>query len=85
VKLAPKKTPAWNEKTDSGYSLLEELELTRGKRNWGYQTFTDQAKLQAGYEDLIAKLGPLVSQGLAAAIYTQTTDVEGEVVRKLLA
>ena len=27
VKLAPKKTPAWNEKTDSGYGLLEELEL----------------------------------------------------------
>jgi len=27
AKRAPKKTPAWNEKTDSGYSLLEELEL----------------------------------------------------------
>jgi len=27
AKLAPKKTPAWNEKTDPGYSLLEELEL----------------------------------------------------------
>ena len=27
AKLAPKKTPAWNEKTDSGYGLLEELEL----------------------------------------------------------
>lgn len=27
TKLAPKKTPAWNEKTDSGYSLLEELAL----------------------------------------------------------
>ena len=28
---------------------------------------------------LIEKLEPLVKQGLAAAIYTQTTDVEGEV------
>ncbi len=27
AKRAPKKTPAWNEKTDSGYSLLEALEL----------------------------------------------------------
>jgi len=27
ARRAPKKTPAWNEKTDSGYSLLEELEL----------------------------------------------------------
>jgi beta-galactosidase/beta-glucuronidase len=49
------------------------------KRNWGYRTFEDRAKLQAGYEGLIAKLEPLVKQGLAAAVYTQTTDVEGEV------
>ncbi|HUS06112.1 MAG TPA: hypothetical protein VMZ52_07450, partial [Bryobacteraceae bacterium] len=28
---------------------------------------------------LIEKLEPLIPQGLAAAIYTQTTDVEGEV------
>ena len=27
AKLAPKKTPAWNEKADLGYNLLEELEL----------------------------------------------------------
>ena len=39
----------------------------------------DRAKLQAGYEALIEKLAPLVQAGLAAAIYTQTTDVEGEV------
>ena len=33
----------------------------------------------AAYEGLIEKLAPLVKQGLAAAIYTQTSDVEGEV------
>ena len=49
------------------------------KRNWGYRTFDDRAKLQTAYEGLIEKLEPLVRQGLAAAIYTQTTDVEGEV------
>jgi len=49
------------------------------KRNWGYRTFDDQAKLQTSYEGLIEKLGPLVRQGLAAAVYTQTSDVEGEV------
>lgn len=49
------------------------------KRNWGYQTFENTAQLEAGYEDLMQKLEPLVKQGLAAAIYTQTTDVEGEV------
>jgi hypothetical protein len=49
------------------------------KRNWGYRTFQDRAALQAAYEDLLRKLAPLVEQGLAAAVYTQTTDVEGEV------
>jgi beta-galactosidase/beta-glucuronidase len=49
------------------------------KRNWGYRTFEDRAALQAGYEGLIARLEPLVRQGLGAAIYTQTSDVEGEI------
>jgi beta-galactosidase/beta-glucuronidase len=49
------------------------------KRNWGYKTFEDRAQLQAAYEGLIEKLAPLVKEGLAAAIYTQTTDVEGEI------
>ncbi len=49
------------------------------KRNWGYKTFEDRAQLQTAYEGLMEKLGPLVKQGLAAAIYTQTTDVEGEI------
>jgi hypothetical protein len=49
------------------------------KRNWGYRTFQDRAALQAAYEELIANLAPLVKLGLAAAVYTQTSDVEGEV------
>ena len=49
------------------------------KRNWGYRTLPTQDALRAAYEDLIAKLMPLAAKGLAAAIYTQTTDVEGEV------
>ena len=49
------------------------------KRNWGYKTFEDRAALQAAYEGLIEKLAPLVKNGLSAAIYTQTTDVEGEI------
>jgi beta-galactosidase/beta-glucuronidase len=48
-------------------------------RNWGYRTYTDLGALETAYEDLIAKLAPLVKQGLAAAIYTQTSDVESEV------
>lgn len=62
-----------------GLGLPLEDHLWWNKRNWGYRTFEDRAKLQAGYEDLMQKLEPLVKQGLAAAIYTQTTDVEGEI------
>jgi beta-galactosidase/beta-glucuronidase len=62
-----------------GLGLPLEGHLWWNKRNWGYRTFEDRAKLQAAYEALIDKLAPLVKDGLAAAIYTQTTDVEGEV------
>ncbi|MDR3700512.1 MAG: glycoside hydrolase family 2 TIM barrel-domain containing protein [Candidatus Sulfopaludibacter sp.] len=62
-----------------GLGLPIEDHLWWNKRNWGYRTFEDRAKLQAGYDDLMQKLEPLVKQGLAAAVYTQTTDVEGEV------
>lgn len=49
------------------------------KRNWGYRTYKSQQELQTQYELLIRRLRPLIYQGLAAAVYTQTTDVEGEV------
>src|SRR5262249_6897443 len=62
-----------------GLGIPLEGHLWWNKRNWGYRTFEDRGKLQAGYEALIEKLEPLVKQGLAAAVYTQTTDVEGEV------
>jgi hypothetical protein len=62
-----------------GLGLPIEDHLWWNKRNWGYRTFAGRTALQAGYEDLMQKLEPLVQHGLAAAIYTQTTDVEGEV------
>jgi hypothetical protein len=62
-----------------GLGLPIEGHLWWNKRNWGYRTYDDRAKLEASYEDLLDKLEPLVRQGLGAAIYTQTTDVEGEV------
>ncbi|MEL7118479.1 MAG: sugar-binding domain-containing protein [Bacteroidota bacterium] len=49
------------------------------KRNWGYLTYYEQDKLDARFQQLIKDLIGLKSQGLAGAIYTQTTDVEGEV------
>jgi beta-galactosidase/beta-glucuronidase len=62
-----------------GLGIPLEGHLWWNRRNWGYRTFDDRAKLQAAYEELIAKLAPMVRNGLAAAVYTQTTDVEGEI------
>ena len=49
------------------------------KRNWGYRTYETRAELKENYAALLKQLPDLVRQGLAAAVYTQTTDVEGEV------
>ncbi|MEQ8676655.1 MAG: glycoside hydrolase family 2 TIM barrel-domain containing protein [Aggregatilineales bacterium] len=46
---------------------------------WGYRAYLDVPSLTSAYADLINALRPMISeQGLAAAIYTQTTDVETE-------
>ncbi|HDR68640.1 MAG TPA: glycoside hydrolase family 2 [Bacteroidaceae bacterium] len=51
-----------------------------GMRNWGYQTYHSAEELLDKY---IYKFNQIVemkrSKGLSAAVYTQTTDVEGEV------
>jgi ABC-type glycerol-3-phosphate transport system permease component len=48
--------------------------------NWGYQELGDQQILLDEYTKLVNRLRPLiVEQGLAAAIYTQLSDVEVEV------
>ena len=49
------------------------------EKNWGYRSFTTPEELTEAYLDLLQKLMPLVDQGLAAAVYTQTSDVEIEV------
>lgn len=49
------------------------------KSNWGYRRFTSLEELGDAYRGLIQRLRPMIADGLAAAIYTQTTDVEIEV------
>ncbi|MBL9134704.1 MAG: DUF4965 domain-containing protein [Verrucomicrobiales bacterium] len=50
------------------------------ERNWGYRSFTSSDDLTDAYLGLIRRLHPLTGrQGLSAAVYTQTTDVEVEV------
>jgi len=47
--------------------------------NWGYRNFDDTKAFEARYVDLFRALYPLADKGLAAAIYTQTSDCEVEV------
>jgi beta-galactosidase/beta-glucuronidase len=62
-----------------GLGLPLEGHLWQDNRNWGYRTYKTRDELELQYRRLIRNLHPLIGQGLAAAIYTQTTDVEGEV------
>jgi len=49
------------------------------ERNWGYRSYKNTDELTAAYRRLIRNLMPMVTRGLSAAVYTQTTDVEIEV------
>ena len=62
-----------------GLGLPVKGHLWKDVDNWGYKNYESEADLRAAYRDLIDRLHGLVGQGLAAAVYTQTTDVEVEV------
>jgi hypothetical protein len=53
--------------------------LWQAEGNWGYRNFDDTRAFETRYADLIEALYPLVDKGLAAAVYTQTSDCEIEV------
>jgi beta-galactosidase/beta-glucuronidase len=61
-----------------GLGLSLEGHTWQQKDNWGYQSFKTKEELEARYRSLIEDLQKLIPKGLAAAIYTQTTDVEVE-------
>ncbi|WP_080905545.1 glycoside hydrolase family 2 protein [Parabacteroides sp. Marseille-P3160] len=48
-------------------------------RNWGYIQFKNSDEVTAEYVKYAKQLQDLVKRGFSAAVYTQTTDVEGEV------
>jgi hypothetical protein len=48
------------------------------ENNWGYRSVASVAALDSAYRDLTGELRILAAEGLAAAVYTQTTDVETE-------
>ena len=47
--------------------------------NWGYQVFKDKIEVTNRYIEFINILINLIPEGISAAIYTQTTDVESEI------
>jgi hypothetical protein len=49
------------------------------ERNWGYVSYKTADELTDAYVNLLKALRPLITEGLSAAVYTQTTDVEIEV------
>lgn len=49
------------------------------KDNWGYQSFKNADDLFEVYKRFCERLKTLIPEGLSAAVYTQTTDVEMEV------
>ena len=48
-------------------------------RNWGYQTYQSVDELLKAYRHKFNQIVEMRIRGLSGAVYTQTTDVEGEV------
>lgn len=48
-------------------------------KNWGYVSYKNPQELTDAYCELLRRMPMLIGQGLSAAVYTQTTDVEIEV------
>jgi len=63
-----------------GYSLNLPEHAWNPNKDFGYKKCNDQKTLTEGYLQLLREqLLPWIKQGLSAAVYTQTTDVETEV------
>lgn len=62
-----------------GLGLPVEAHTWLDRGNWGYRSYTSLDELNTAYRDLLAQLRLHAGDGLASAIYTQTTDVEIEV------
>jgi len=62
-----------------GIGLPLEGHLWQPDRNWGYVQYKNGEEVLKVYSQYADELADLVRQGVSAAVYTQTTDVEGEV------
>ena len=62
-----------------GIGLPLEGHLWQTDKNWGYVQYKNGEEVLDTYEKYAEELIELIDKGFAAAVYTQTTDVEGEV------
>lgn len=62
-----------------GIGLPVEGHLWKTDNNWGYVKFKNSKQTTDQYTAYAKELMELIKSGFSAAIYTQTTDVEGEV------
>ena len=62
-----------------GIGLLLEEHSWLSKKNWGYVKFNTQEEVTNEYIKYGRQLLDLIQKGFSAAVYTQTTDVEGEI------
>ncbi|MFY9150375.1 MAG: sugar-binding domain-containing protein [Prolixibacteraceae bacterium] len=62
-----------------GYPVKDHL-WNPAMRNWGYQTYQSADELLQNYKSKFNQIVEMKkTKGLSAAVYTQTTDVEGEI------
>ena len=62
-----------------GIGLPLEGHLWQTDRNWGYVQFKNSKEVTDEYIKFAEQLKRMIKSGFSAAVYTQTTDVEGEV------
>ncbi len=62
-----------------GIGLALEGHLWATDRNWGYVQFKNSKEVTDKYVEYAEHLIELIKTGFTAAVYTQTTDVEGEI------
>ena len=62
-----------------GIGWAVEGHLWQPDRNWGYVQFKSSDQVLAQYREYALQLKESIRDGVSAAVYTQTTDVEGEV------
>lgn len=62
-----------------GIGLVLHDHLWDTNRNWGYVQYKTSEEATKAYIDMALKLKEMIPYGYSAAVYTQTTDVEGEI------